>query len=73
MIKIRLARHGRKNDPFYRIVAVPSRNKRDGQPLDIVGNWYPKKNKVEIDKVKLDHWVGNGAQLSPTVKKLIDA
>jgi len=73
MVKIRLARHGKKNDPFYRIVAISSARKRDGRPLDVIGHWYPKKDNLEIDKKKLEDWVSKGAQISPTVKKLANA
>ncbi|MFC1649727.1 30S ribosomal protein S16 [Patescibacteria group bacterium] len=72
MVKIRLARHGRKNDPFYRIVAIQSTKKRDGEPLDVLGHWYPKNNDIKIDKKKLNAWVDDGAQITAAVKKLIN-
>lgn len=72
MIKIRLARGGTKNAPFYRIVAIDERRKREGKALDILGYWHPAKDDKKIDKEKVKHWVGKGAQITKAVKKLID-
>jgi small subunit ribosomal protein S16 len=71
MVKIRLARHGKRNDPFYRIVAIESSKRREGKPLDIIGFWHPKKDTKEIDKKKYAYWVDNGAQVSQAVLELI--
>lgn len=72
MIKIRLSRGGAKNAPFYRIVAIEERRKREGKPLDILGYWHPAKDDKKIDKEKIKQWVGKGAQITDAVKKLID-
>ena len=71
MVKIRLARHGKKNDPFYRIVAINHTRKREGKPLDIIGYWYPKHEEKKIDKNKMKYWVDNGAQVSKAVANLL--
>lgn len=71
MIAIRLARHGRKNGPFYRVVAIDSRKKVNGEFLDILGFWNPAKKTKEINLEKVKGWVAKGAQISATVKKLI--
>ncbi len=71
MIKIRLARGGVKNNPFYRIVAIDERRKRGGKPLDILGFWHPAKGTKKIDKKKINAWVGKGAQLTKAVKELL--
>ena len=71
MIKIRLARGGVKNSPFYRVVAIESTRKRGGKPLDILGFWNPVKDETEINKDKLKEWVAKGAQISPAVSKLL--
>jgi small subunit ribosomal protein S16 len=71
MIKIRLARGGARNAPFYRIVAVDERKKRDGAPLAIIGFWEPKKDIKSIDKKKLDDWVQKGAVTTKAVEKLL--
>lgn len=72
MIIIRLARHGKRNDPFYRIVAVEKGRKREGLPLDVLGHWHPKKDHKEIDKKKIKEWVSKGAKISEAVKYLME-
>ncbi len=73
MVKIRLARHGRKKRPFYRIVAADSRMKRDGRFLEVLGTYNPvsspKEFKIQDDRVS--YWLGEGAELSDTVNSLI--
>ena len=51
-VKIRLQRQGKKNSPFYRVIAIDEAKKRSGQPLEVVGFWYPEKNDKKIDKKK---------------------
>ncbi len=72
MIAIRLSRFGRKKAPYYRIVAVDSRKKATGMVLKILGTWNPAKKEFKIDKDELKIWIEKGAQISATVKKLID-
>ena len=74
MIKIRLARLGRKKRPFYRVVATNSRSPRDGKFLEILGTYDPlqEPSLVKIDKERLDEWVKKGAQLSNRVQQLTD-
>ena len=73
MVRIRLARHGAKKKPFYRIVVTDSRSPRDGRFIDQLGYYDPTKQPavVEIKKEKLDRWLQNGAQPSETVTQLI--
>lgn len=71
MVKIRLQRQGKKNSPFYRIVAIDEAKKSNGQPLEVVGFWNPEKNDVKIDKKKIKAWVEKGAIVTPGVKKLL--
>lgn len=76
MVKLRLARLGRKNRPFYRIVAVDSREKRDGRYLENLG-WYDPLQKDPGKKVNLQlerykHWVSLGAQPSETLGLLLN-
>lgn len=71
MVKIRLSRLGKRNDPFYRIVAIDSQKKREGAFLEVLGYWHPREDKKKIDKKALDKWVENGAQVSAAVKKLL--
>lgn len=71
MVKIRLARHGRKKAPVYRIVAVSGERKREGKPLAILGHWHPAKDVLKIKRKEIDAWVAKGAQVSAAVSKLL--
>lgn len=71
MIKIRLARGGSKNKPFYRIVAIESTRKRGGKALDTIGIWNPMNKNLKIDKKKLEQWIKKGAKKTLSVDKLI--
>ncbi len=74
MVKIRLTRRGAKKNPHYRIVAIDERKPRDGRPLKFLGTYDPGPNpeRVNIDFEQVEAWVAKGAQLSPTVKSLIE-
>ena len=75
MVVIRLARGGAKKRPFYSIVAADSRYRRDGRFIERVGYYNPAAAATEkglvIDSARLAHWQQNGAQLSPTVARLV--
>ena len=74
-IKIRLARHGRRNAPYYRMVVADSRFSRDGRFIEILGHYHPL-NKSETDQIKVDEakvleWLGKGALPSDTCRSLL--
>ncbi len=73
MVKIRMARGGRKNRPVYTIVATNSRSPRDGQFLEKLGQYDPKAaqaiSMVNVEGIK--SWLSKGAQLSDTVRSLL--
>ncbi len=73
-VKIRLARFGKKSQPFYRVVVADSRFPRDGRFIEQVGYYDPKKDppKVKLDLDKIENWIKKGAQPTETVKKLIN-
>jgi small subunit ribosomal protein S16 len=73
MLKIRLSRRGARNKPFYRVVVSDSRRVPTASALDEVGYYNPRADPVEIkiDGERVEHWVQRGAQLTPTVKKLL--
>ncbi len=75
MVSIRMARGGAKGRPFYNIVATDSRNRRDGRFIERVGFYNPIANDTEeglrIDMTRVNHWTGAGAQVSPSVSRLI--
>jgi len=71
-VKIRLSRIGKKNRPYWRVVAVDSRKKRDGAYLDNLGTYDPIKHQVvQFHTDKIATWVAKGAVCSPTVIKLL--
>ena len=73
MVAIRLNRQGSKDRPYYKIVVVDSRARRDGDFIDQVGTYNPMAEGVNytIDLEKVDKWIGNGAQPSETVASMI--
>ena len=71
MVKIRLARHGAKKHPFYRIVVANSESPRDGRYIDQVGTYDPAKPEVKFQAEKLKKWRAKGAQPTQTVAQLI--
>ena len=72
-VKIRLARHGAKKRPYYRIVVADSRAPRDGRFIDEVGRYNPctEPAMVKFDMEKVDQWTSNGAQPTDTVARLL--
>ena len=74
-VKIRLARHGAKKAPYYRIVVADSRARRDGRFIEQVGSYNPTTTPkhVKIDFEKVDKWIADGAQPTDTVARLIEA
>ena len=73
-VKIRLARHGAKKAPYYRVIVADARAKRDGRFIEEVGRYNPCANPafVKLDLEKIDTWIKNGAQPTDTVGKLIE-
>ena len=75
MVVIRLSRAGAKGRPFYHIVATDSRNRRDGRYLERLGFYNPVARGLDqplhIEIERLNYWAGVGAQLSPTVERLV--
>ena len=75
MVKIRLARLGRKKLPLYTIVATDHRNPRDGKFLEKLGQYNPNVDgEKQLNAVKTENlraWLNKGAALSDTVKTLL--
>jgi small subunit ribosomal protein S16 len=70
-VKIRFTRIGKKHAPVYRIVAVDSRKKRDGEYLENLGTYNPlTKTIVQWHEDRIQHWVSVGAILTDSVKRL---
>lgn len=71
-VKIRMSRMGKRNRPYWRIVAVDSRDKRDGAYLEKLGTYDPVKHElISIYQDRIEAWVSKGATCSDSVLKLI--
>lgn len=72
-VKIRLARHGAKKAPYYRVVVADGRARRDGRFIEIVGRYNPRTqpSTVELDVEKVEAWMAKGAQPTEAVEKLL--
>ena len=75
MVVIRLARGGAKKRPFYNMVVTDSRNRRDGRFVERIGFYNPvasgNAERLRVETDRLTYWQQNGAQLSPTVARLV--
>ena len=70
-VKIRLARHGAKKRPYYRVVVADSRAPRDGRIIEEVGRYNPMT--INLDLEKIADWQSKGAQLTDAVAALVKA
>jgi small subunit ribosomal protein S16 len=72
-VKIRLARHGAKKRPFYRIVVADNKSPRDGRFLENVGTYNPLPDPAEVvlKQERIRYWIDQGAILTDTVKSLL--
>lgn len=75
MVVIRLTRGGAKKRPFYHIVATDKRSRRDGSFIERIGFYNPvaaaSENGLVLSMDRVGHWQQRGAQLSPTVARLV--
>jgi small subunit ribosomal protein S16 len=73
MLKIRLRRMGKRHRPFYRVVVSDSRSVPQAPAVEEIGHYDPmtKPPGIRIDLDRVEHWAGQGAQLSPAVRKLV--
>jgi small subunit ribosomal protein S16 len=74
MLVIRLRRAGSNKRPFFRVVVTEKRSARDGRFVEVLGHYNPRLQPevLEIDRARLAHWIGVGAQPSDTVRTLVD-
>ncbi|MDR3113816.1 MAG: 30S ribosomal protein S16 [Endomicrobium sp.] len=72
-VHLRLQRIGKPKRPFYRVVAIDQRAKRDGKPIEILGQYDPKaqENKLNVNIDRVNYWLGTGAKPTETVSVLI--
>ncbi|KAJ9155602.1 hypothetical protein NKR23_g2080 [Pleurostoma richardsiae] len=83
VVKIRLARFGRRNQPFYNIVVAHARTARNSKPLEVIGTYDPipkpdpyedsgKLHKdIKLDVTRAKYWIGVGAQPTDTAWRLL--
>lgn len=66
---------GRRNRPFFRIVAMDSRTKRDGREIEVLGHYDPlvreEEKQVALKRDRIEYWLGVGAQPSDTVASIV--
>lgn len=74
MVKIRLTRGGAKKRPFYHIIVTDQRAARDGRNIERVGYFNPiatgGEKRIELDTERVNHWIGQGAQMTDKVRNL---
>ena len=72
MLKIRLQRIGRKNEPAFRLVITESKNgPQSGKFLEILGSYTVKSDGVVLKRERISHWLKNGVQVSPTAHNML--
>ncbi|MAZ57715.1 MAG: 30S ribosomal protein S16 [Gammaproteobacteria bacterium] len=73
MVRVRLSRGGAKKRPYYHIVVIDQKDRRDGRCLERLGSYDPNletSDRIKLDIERLDYWVSKGAQMSDRVKLL---
>jgi small subunit ribosomal protein S16 len=72
-VKIRLKRMGKIRQPYYRVVVVDSRKKRDGKVIEEIGKYHPKQEPsfIEVTSERVQYWLGVGAQPSEAVEAIL--
>jgi small subunit ribosomal protein S16 len=75
VLAIRVARFGKKKQPFYRIVVLDKRKPRNGRTVEVVGTYDPLKNPalINLDAERVKYWLSVGAQPSDTVRSFLTA
>lgn len=73
MVMIRLARVGARKQPYYRIVVIEKDRARNGRSIEVVGTYNPRTTPaaIELKSERIAYWRSVGAQLSPTVAKIV--
>ncbi|CRX37280.1 / rpsP / 30S ribosomal protein S16 /:157828 Forward [Candidatus Hepatoplasma crinochetorum] len=70
-VNLRLTRMGSKKRPFFRIVAIDSRKKRDGSYIELIGTYNPLTEEKTIKREIALKWLNNGAKPSDTVREIL--
>jgi small subunit ribosomal protein S16 len=74
VLMIRLARFGARKQPYYRVVVIDKERARNGRSVEVVGTYNPRTSPATVDfkRERIDYWRSQGAQLSPTVSRLLE-
>ncbi|HCF26424.1 MAG TPA: 30S ribosomal protein S16 [Cyanobacteria bacterium UBA11049] len=72
MIKLRLKRYGKKREASYRIVAINSRDRREGRPLEELGFYNPRTDETQLDVSGIVKRLQQGAQPTDTVRRILE-
>nr|YP_010933329.1 ribosomal protein S16 [Streptofilum capillatum]WKT08574.1 ribosomal protein S16 [Streptofilum capillatum]WKT08673.1 ribosomal protein S16 [Streptofilum sp. BC4-VF8pt]WKT08772.1 ribosomal protein S16 [Streptofilum sp. ZNP2-VF4pt] len=72
MVKLRLKRCGRKQQPTYRIIAIDSKSRREGRPLKELGYYNPLNEKTQFNLPEIVYYLKNGAQPTDTVRHILN-
>lgn len=76
MVTIRLSRGGAKKRPFFHLTVTDSRTSRDGRYIERIGFFNPvargNEERFRVDLDRVNHWVGQGAQVSERVASLVE-
>jgi small subunit ribosomal protein S16 len=72
-VRLRLQRLGKPKRPFYRLVAIDQASRRDGKPVEVLGQYDPMADteKIKVNRDRIDYWIKQGAQCSETVADLL--
>lgn len=72
-VRLRLTRIGARKDPIWRVVVADQRAQRDGRVIETVGHYNPQTDPstIKLDEERVRHWLAQGAQPTPTVRKLL--
>ncbi len=71
MLKIRLARIGKKKQPTFRLIISEHTKDTYGNYLEKLGHYDPRKKAIELDKERIAYWISKGAQMTDTVHNLL--
>ncbi|MDR0401542.1 MAG: 30S ribosomal protein S16 [Endomicrobium sp.] len=71
-VRLRLQRKGKLKRPYYRVVAIDHRSRRDGKPIEILGQYDPmlENDKFNVNVERFNYWLSVGAKPSETVSAL---
>jgi len=74
VLMIRMARFGARKQPYYRVVVIDKERARNGRSVEVVGTYNPRTNpaSLEVKRERIDYWRSQGAQLSPTLARLLE-